>query len=193
MNETRLDNPLGALLLQLLEHRPEGYAIHHLVADLEAERPFPELADEPQLGLFKKNFLVMNALFELQGYLFDDGLYLEISTLNIRLLPQQAAHGRALAEGSQGGLKAYYLDWSNYTDTSLEEVEALLEHFLRASASPDRRRRALAVLELEPAASREMIQRQYRRLVARHHPDRGGDPQRFIAIRGAWELLKTSD
>ncbi len=186
-------NPLALDLLQLLRCKPEGYAIHHLVAELEALRPFPELARARQLGLFKKNFLVMNALFELQQCLFDDGLYLQISTLSIRLLPCHERGARYLAEHSQGGLRDYYLDWTNYTDTSLEEVEALLQQFLQGGLAPDRRQRALEVLDLDADASGDEIRLQYRRLAARCHPDRGGDPQRFIAIRGAWELLKNAD
>jgi hypothetical protein len=49
---------------------------------------------------------------------------------------------------------------------------------------------ALAVLGLEPDATLGDVKRKYRRLVAVHHPDRGGKGSEFVRIRKAYERLQ---
>ena len=44
-------------------------------------------------------------------------------------------------------------------------------------------------LGLKKNASKEEIKSSYRRLVKRHHPDAGGEKDRFLAIQIAWETL----
>lgn len=191
MNKEQL-NPLGLSLLSFLQAKPQGYSVHALIAALEVATPFPVLDDDTQLHLFKKNFLVMNALFELQEWLFTQGLSLQISTLSIVLGPQLQDAGQTIASGSQAALKAYYLDWDNYSQASVEEVDQLLNYFWSGYRSADRKLEALSLLGLEEPVSPAQVQKQYRRLIAEAHPDRGGDPQRFIAIRSAWEVLKNA-
>lgn len=42
-----------------------------------------------------------------------------------------------------------------------------------------------SVLGLKPGAAREDIEQKFRDLVKRHHPDAGGDPDEFVAVRKA--------
>ena len=44
-------------------------------------------------------------------------------------------------------------------------------------------------LGLEINATKSEIKSSYRRLVKRHHPDAGGEKDKFIAIQNAWETL----
>ena len=44
-------------------------------------------------------------------------------------------------------------------------------------------------LGLQENATRGEIKSSYRRLVKQHHPDAGGEKERFIAIQNAWETL----
>ena len=44
-------------------------------------------------------------------------------------------------------------------------------------------------LGLEKNASKNQIKSSYRSLVKQHHPDAGGEKERFIAIQNAWETL----
>ena len=48
-------------------------------------------------------------------------------------------------------------------------------------------------LELQPNCSQEDIKRQYRTLAHQHHPDRGGDAERFKRISLAYEVLSDVD
>lgn len=49
---------------------------------------------------------------------------------------------------------------------------------------------ALAVLGLSYPFSQEELKTTYRQLVKQHHPDQGGDAERFMEIQAAYELLE---
>lgn len=49
---------------------------------------------------------------------------------------------------------------------------------------------AYQVLGVSESASDEEIVAAYRRLVMIHHPDRGGDPDEFLAVKKAFESLQ---
>ena len=44
-------------------------------------------------------------------------------------------------------------------------------------------------LGLKKNATRSEIKSSYRSLVKQHHPDAGGEKERFLAIQNAWEIL----
>ena len=45
------------------------------------------------------------------------------------------------------------------------------------------------ILELEPTASKAEVKKAYRRLALKHHPDKGGDPERFRDIQEAYDII----
>jgi len=47
-----------------------------------------------------------------------------------------------------------------------------------------------AVLGVTPDSSQENIKKAYRKLAMKHHPDQGGDAEKFKEINAAWQLLK---
>jgi DnaJ-domain-containing protein 1 len=53
----------------------------------------------------------------------------------------------------------------------------------------DPRQQALELLGLEAGASLQAIKRAYRRLAKAHHPDLGGDVERFHRLDAAYRLL----
>ena len=95
MNEAN-HNPLIAPLLALLQQAAGSYKVHELLAALRQQGAIPQFADDEQLQLFRVNFLLMNALYQLQAELYEEGWWLVISTLDIRLEPlaktEAAAH-----------------------------------------------------------------------------------------------------
>ena len=184
------ENPFKASVLALIELSPTGLSEYDLIQRLQARDADFAFEDEsPSLTLFRKHFLVMNALYQLQLELFAQGKYLSISPLDIRLEPVTATSQQAPADNAAASLREYYLNWENLRQTSHDDVEAMLLRFQERYLAIDERVAALQTLELPADAAWETVKQTYRRLAAQHHPDKGGDPSRFRAIRGAYEIL----
>lgn len=187
-------NPLLAPLLALLREASGSYKVHELLAELRRQELIPPLPGDEQQQLFRLNFLIMNALYQLQAELHDEGWWLVISTLDIRLEPLTPRNaGSALTRGEP--LRSYYLDWQVFWQTDreeVEEVEALLGSFWRACERDEHRAEALTLFALPAGAGPDAIRRRWRELALQHHPDRGGNADTFIRLRWAWEHLKTA-
>ncbi|WPC72159.1 DNA-J related domain-containing protein [Aeromonas hydrophila] len=180
-----------APLLTLLRQASGSYKVHELLAELRRQEVIPPLPGDEQLQLFRLNFLIMNALYQLQAELHGEGWWLVISTLDIRLEPLTTREGEsALAQGE--ALRSYYLDWQVFWQTDREEVEALLGSFWRACERDEQRAEALTLFALPTGAGPDAIRRRWRELALQHHPDRGGDADTFIRLRWAWEHLKSA-
>lgn len=184
------DNPLIPAVLQVLRESDQRLAIHQLLQGVKAITAIPELDDDVQMALFKLNWLMMNALYQLQVTLLQEGYYLVISTLDIHLEPLQQADNRARQRQlERDPLRDYYLDWSHFSDTTREQVEALMDGVWQHYISGDQEQKAYQVLGLSSSASMQMIRRTYRRLAGLHHPDKGGDALQFMEVRQAYEVL----
>lgn len=186
------DNPLLSPVLDVLRRQPYGLSEYALLKQIEAE--LPPLAEAAELALFQKHFLVMNALYQLQASLWqEEQLWLSISPLAIELqVVEHDAQGSEMQIGDDDKLRDYYLDWCEFERTGGDEVRALLDGFWRRFHAVDKLQAAFALLELDVTADWAGVQLQYRRLARASHPDRGGDTQRFLEVRAAYELLRDS-
>ena len=179
-------------ILSLLHEQPDGISEYEIMQGLTEHEGFSGFAEEGQLALFQKHFMVMNALYELQHQLWhEEQLFLEISALKIQILtPRENENGSEVAIAETEKLSDYYRDWDNFENTDEEQVAELLGSFWTQFAGLDKRESAYEVLELEPDAVMQQVIDSYRRLAAMHHPDKGGDKEIFIQIRQAYEILK---
>lgn len=145
-----------------------------------------------QLVLFKKHFMVMNALYTLQSELSAEDVYLQISAMSITMMPMTSSDTAAtfLTDQVNVKLSEYYLDWSNYDATGEEDVQRLLAGFWKRYAAIDKQEHALQVLGLNADADWNSIRDGYRRLARQYHPDKGGAEKQFIAVREAYEILR---
>ena len=184
-------NPLIPDILSLLQQHPEGITEYLVIQSLEEHTGFDHIGDDYQLAIFQKHFMVMNALHQLQKRLMqEEQLFLDVSPLKIQLITSsKQSNLQELTESDNAKLSEYYLDWSNFENTSKEDVENLLENFWELYINADSRSEALTILELKKDACDETINRRYRELAAIHHPDKGGEPATFIQIRQAYEIL----
>jgi len=46
------------------------------------------------------------------------------------------------------------------------------------------------VFKIKKSSSEEDFKKQYKKLILKHHPDKGGDSSMFIKIQQAWESIK---
>lgn len=156
-----------------------------------------------ELKLFRKNFIVMNALYQIKKDLQGSGFNLSISSLSIYLTPESQLKGQNLAVDNidddikaDKALSEYYLEWGNYRASSQQVVDDLLNNFWKhftkyntSCADKDKRLYALKVLGVESDASWGKIKEAYRNKVAMYHPDKGGTSVQFIEIREAYQIL----
>lgn len=200
------DNPLILSVLSALKESDSSLSLYQLMRILEDTGLDLERCSEltsNDMRIFRKNFVVMNALYQLKKDLLDSGYSLFISSLKIELIADNEIKNRSLIIDSaedlstDEALSAYYLNWENYNSTDEQAVEDLLKSFWSTYTDynkryyqEDKRLDSLQVLGLESSASWKDIQQTYRQLANVYHPDKGGNSLKFIKIREAYLILK---
>lgn len=192
-----MKNPLVVPVLDILQQAEDQLSIAEMLDLLQQPlQSLFETSDHRHLAIYQTNFLIMNALFQLQVELAAQGAFLEVSTLCIQIhgakahSANSASAENALADNSaNGSLAEFYLDWQNYQATE-DEVVSLLNDFWSFYSATDKQEQAMAQLGLTNDADWPSIKSAYQRLAATHHPDKGGDSAQFLAIRQAYEVLR---
>ena len=190
-----MKNPLVGPILAILKKSPSGISEFDILKTLKDQLPaFSQLADDSNLQLFRQHFLIMNALYQLQTSLWqEENLILDITATRITLFSASQvtlSESTTLSDSVDAKLAAYYLDWDEYEKTDEDEVSRLLNSFFKGISLTGDRESALKTLEIEASnPSKADIKVQYRKLAQQHHPDRGGDQDRFIDLRQAYEYL----
>lgn len=145
--------------------------------------------------MFKRNFLLMNALYQLQDILLPE-YWLQIQALDIQLSLQLPSDLQVELDRDIS-LRQYYLNWEHF-ETSAQEVASLLSQFwdkyagtLGKTEINMEKTRAFEVFGLDSGASQHSIRRQWRKLALKWHPDRAsGDPVKFRLVCEAWQTLR---
>ena len=138
-------------------------------------------------SLFRTHFLIFHCLYLIDQQLCEEGLgRIHIDVLEIRYLPSKDAH---IHLASVDSLRAYYLDLTQLQKTDAAAIEEMLNGFWTAYLRNEGREAALQTLGLSDPIDDSEITAHYRRLAARHHPDRGGDEQRLQEINQAYSRL----
>ncbi|WP_083699938.1 DNA-J related domain-containing protein [Shewanella sp. UCD-KL12] len=195
LTDIKGDNPLIWPLLSLLQTSNQSWKVHHLAAELQSRGLMHDLDTDQQKALFKTNFLLMNALFELQEILLPE-LWLQVKAMEIqifKIIPTNL--DSSLREDD--ALREYYLNWLNY-DTCPNIIQEMLESFwsryedyIGTSPNLMHSHQALSVFELDSNASDKQIRRQWRKLALQWHPDRpNGDAAQFRKVCEAWQTLR---
>lgn len=191
-----MKNPLVGPILAILKKSPNGISEFDILKALKDLLPaFSQLADDSNLQLFRQHFLIMNALYQLQTSLWqEENLVLDITATRITLFSAsqvKLSGSTHLSDSVDAKLAAYYLDWDEYEKTDADEVSRLLNSFFKGiSLTGNDRDTALKTLEIDAEnPTKADIKQQYRKLAQQHHPDRGGDQDRFIDLRQAYEYL----
>lgn len=194
-SEIIVDNPLIWPLLHFIKASPQSLKIHLLAFELQQQGLLMDLDTDVNINLFKRNFLIMNALYQLQDLLLPDN-WLQVQALDIKLFKQLPANHRLVFD-EDVGLRSYYLDWNNF-ETSKQDITQLLNqfwhrydaYFAKTTQKIDIAN-ALQVFGLQPNASQQEIRLQWRKLALKYHPDRNtGNPEKFLKISEAWQALR---
>ena len=189
------ENPLIWPLLSVLQASPKSWKVHHLAAELQTKGLMHDLDPIPDKDLFKRNFLLMNALYELQSILLPKQ-WLQVKAMEIqifRIIPKNALS----LYRQDASLRDYYLNWQNY-DSSVNVIRELLasfwssyQQYIGININLMHKGQALRVFELDETASNKDIRKQWRKLALKWHPDRdSGNADRFKEVCEAWQTLR---
>lgn len=190
-----MENPLLWPILDVLRKQPSGWKVHTLASHLGDLGYIPLLDPLPEKDLFKRNFLIMNALYQLQETLYPDN-WLQVAAMDIVLMSSHHASGHEVDH--QDPLRDYYIQWHNY-EADEGEVKRLLNdfwskyrHFVGSHNGKDMdREKALRLFELPYDSSQSEIRRTWRKLALKWHPDReSGNSERFRILCEAWNVLR---
>ncbi|MGM0412908.1 MAG: DNA-J related domain-containing protein [Pseudomonadota bacterium] len=181
-------DPRLPLLDALLAIRP-GWREYDLLAELDRRRVPPfEATDRSTLGLFRRHFVLRHLLYRLRDRLLASGDGdLDLDARGVRRCRHPGPEPGGLVAPEP--LRAYYLDPEELATTGAADVDALLAAFWRRYDAHARRDWALRELDLPADAAADTIRQRYRTLAMRHHPDRGGEAERFARINAAHAVL----
>jgi len=151
-------------------------------------------SDEAMVALYQKLFVTHAALCELYFEFEVRGTHaLCVTAVSVYVLEVDSGSGEVVnlpAEGMRSPNVDFYMDEGNFTNITADQVGALLDGFWKQFGAYMQEDEAFAVLGLPVSSSAADIRQRFRELASRYHPDRGGDPQRFIEVRRAYESLK---
>jgi hypothetical protein len=191
MKQVNADKRLIKVIDQILSEHPNGVSEYDLIDQLNRQHgslyPKPDLSD--QLLLFQHHFYLRHCLYLLQDELSRQGdCYLDINAVTITKRLSGNISEKSLSQHDP--LRDYYLDLSNLNKETRTSVTSMLDNFWVALSKYQVQPEALAELGLSGSESPEEQKRQFKRLAQQHHPDKGGDPEKFNDIQNAWEKLK---
>ncbi|MCW8334884.1 DNA-J related domain-containing protein [Vibrio paucivorans] len=193
--QSYMENPLLWPILEVLKKQPNGWKVHTLASHITELGLMPVLDGSPEKDLFKRNFLIMNALYQLQETLYPEK-WLQVEAMDIALMPAYRVSETEM--GHQDALREYYTQWVNY-EAEEGEVKRLLNEFwtryrefVGSTNGKDMdRAKALSLFKLPYDASNSEIRKTWRKLALKWHPDRdNGDADQFRVLCEAWHVLR---
>lgn len=139
--------------------------------------------------------MLMHGLYCLQAKWEDNKrAVLSISPLSIAVSPWLAENSRAVSSDFESkALRDYYLDISHLEQESASSVDDMLGDFWRKygnnlAVDDEKAKRAFVLLGFTEPVDVKTLRRRYRSLAQQHHPDRGGQQERFIELNQAYEF-----
>lgn len=194
---------LEMAVVSVLRGHPAGLSEFAFFAALERAgfRAFARDVFSDRLRMFRSHFALFHVLYVLRERFHAQGEgTLTIEALHIQLTPRRECADETSASLSaeerglvaHDALAAYYLDRTNLTETTDDDVLELLDSFWSRFAAIDRQEDSLALFGLTTGATWHAIKARYRALVLEHHPDRGGDAAKLAEVNAAMRVLATA-
>lgn len=181
--ETLLAEPLSEFqLLKALQEAP-----YHLL---------PKSAFDDNTLLFQVHFTLYNALYRMQHQgIKTKSFYLDILPTKIEKLPFSEKNSLGQELATEDKLKRYYLDWNNFSETTADDIDAMLENFWKRLAgkySEQELEPYLAKMDFNTLPTKSVLKARYLQLSNQWHPDKGGDAKAFSELNDAYQILKAA-
>lgn len=182
-------------LQQELVDQRKVFKEFEIISHWKKKRWLPPQCLATSLSLFRTHFFIFHQLYhfhqELQrsqrGSLGIHALCVRFNASTRTLVRPTKSKNTALAPLES--LQQYYLDWRPLFETSLEDVQKLLEFAHAGVSQPYRLQEATKRFQLTLPTNRGQIKDAYRRLVTLHHPDKGGAIEKIQLINEDRALL----
>ncbi len=158
-------------------------------------------SDSSTVAIYQKLFITQAALCEIYFRLETQGIErLRLTPISAWIEACQSSGGDLGEFGDNTEIEAsdeylhpnvvFFGDESNFYGVTEDKVSEMLESFWRKFNDHTEIEPSLRVLGLSSGAGMSEIRTKYRALASEHHPDRGGNPRRFVEVRQAYEVLK---
>ncbi len=181
--QTYMENPLLWPILEVLKQQPSGWKVHTLAAHLSELELVPVLDDAPEKDLFKRNFLIMNALYQLQEILYPQK-WLQVEAMDIVLMPMFRNANHVIDPDEP--LRDYYTNWTHY-EASEGEVKRLLNEFWTRYRRFVGGKRSVTSIAMRPCVCLTYRATQHRLRFAKH-----GANWRCVGIRTVTMAMPSS-
>ncbi|WP_372770786.1 DNA-J related domain-containing protein [Pseudoalteromonas sp.] len=165
--------------------------LNHIFSHLKEIQLLISLDKDPEQNLFKQNFLVMNALFNLQTDANALGYAVVIDSINIQLMRYQENQ----LSDNNATLANYYLDLSNIV-ISNEEIKSLLDSFWHYYTAHNHFELhdvngAFEVLGLPNNATLKQVKHAWYKIALASHPDKTAshNSDNYLAANSAYQTL----
>lgn len=179
-------------MLAALKHYPSGLSEFDLISEIRKNSNiFPKSYGGDNLQLFRTHFLLFNSLYRLRSELIsEDRQTIEIGPLNIKTRDYSSDKDtRVLGDSVDIKLEEFYLDMENLENTGMKDVNGMLDDFWRQYLAQNHKLEALQELGLDENAGWPEVQKRYREMATKYHPDKGGSKESFQRITDAKETL----
>ena len=181
-------NLLQNRVLEILKEHLAGIKEYDLITKLQADKFLPDNQPGDNLQLFQIHFVLFHALYLLRNQLRQkEEADLEITPFNICL---KGYYSGQIGLTIHDPLSDYYLNLDQLIHTTEKDVNKLLDEFWEKLQAHEHLHEALNTFGLNEATDYAAIKNQYRVLAKQHHPDNGGDKQRFQEINRAMQVLE---
>ena len=144
-------------------------------------------------GLYQTHFLIYNALYQLRDELLTkQRAVIEINLTRLTITPYCSKSADLV---QQDTLPEYYLDWDNFAKSE-QEVESMLNDFwhkylVYTQLEDDCFKLDCQQLGVTESVNKAQLRKQYKKLAASYHPDKGGDANSFKQLQKSYfRLLK---
>ena len=164
---------------------------YSLIQYLETQAFFEALKDVPAtLGLFAKHFVVRRSFYRLRERFVLQGWGIRFELMHLRFYSVEPATTKQVMLASDELIAEFYDDIQTLSHATSDSVSRLLADFWVRFEAYQRADTAYDILGVPTNAAWPEIQQAYRLLAAKHHPDKGGDTDAFVAVKAAYDRLK---